>query len=97
MTDPWQDVAEARGDPGRAAAADELRQRPELVATRRPLREAKRQPLTGDCDVRPRDCVPMHGRVRACSSSIGSANGYDRRRLELGSDDGLDGDDWFRR
>ena len=44
---------------GRVAAA------PELAATRRPLREAKRQPLIEDCDVRARDCVPMHGRVHA--------------------------------
>jgi hypothetical protein len=60
--------------PRRAAAA------PELAATRRPLREAKRQPLIEDCDVRARDCVPMHGRVRALLEIDGSANGYDRRR-----------------
>ena len=43
---------QARADPGfrsgRVAAA------PELAAARRLLREAKRQPLTEDCDVRPR-------------------------------------------
>ena len=48
---------------GRVAAA------PELAPTRRPLREAKRQPLIGDCDVRPWDCEPTHGRVRACPRS----------------------------
>ena len=59
---------------GRVAAA------PELAATRRPLREAKRQPLTEDCDVRPRDCVPTQ-RPRPCLLEIdGSANGDDRRR-----------------
>ena len=46
---------------GRAAAA------PELAATRRPLREAKRQPLIEDSDVRPRDCVAVQRRIRACS------------------------------
>ncbi len=37
---------------GRVAAA------PELAATRRPLRQAKRQPLIEDRDVRPRDLHP---------------------------------------
>ncbi len=39
------------------------------AATRRPLRQAKRQPLIEDCDLRPRDRVPMHVHVRACSGS----------------------------
>ncbi len=59
---------------GRVAAA------PELAAAKRPLREAKRQPLAEDCDVRPRDCVSMHDRVRDCSKVDGSANSCDRRR-----------------
>ena len=70
---------------GRVAAA------PELAATRRPLREAKRQPLIEDCDVRPRDCVPMHGRVRACSRATAQQTATTAAGLELGSDDGLDG------
>ena len=57
---------------GRVAAA------PELAATRRPLREAKREPLIEGRDVRPRDCVPKHD-PRPCLLEIdGSANGYDR-------------------
>ena len=76
---------EGRFRVGRSAAA------PEFAATRRPLREAKRQPLTEDCEVRPRDCVPMHGRVRACSESTGQQTATTAVGLELGSDDGLDG------
>ena len=70
---------------GRAAAALEL------AATSRRLREAKRQPLTDDCDIRARDCVPMHGRVRACSRSMAQQTGTTAVGLELGSNDGLDG------
>jgi hypothetical protein len=47
---------------------------------KRSLREAKRQPLIEDGDVRPPDCAPMHGRVRAQLEISGSANGYDRCR-----------------
>jgi hypothetical protein len=64
---------------------------PELGATRRPLREAKRQPLTENCDVRPRDCVPMHGHVGARSRSTAQQTATTAVGLELGSDDGLDG------
>ena len=70
---------------GRVAAA------PELAATTRPLREAKRQPLIEDYDVRPRDCVPTHGRVRACSRSTAQQTATTAVGLELGSHDGLDG------
>ena len=70
---------------GRVAAA------PELAATRRPLREAKRQQLIEECDVRPRDCVPMHGRVRAWSRSTAQQTATTAVGLELGSDDGLVG------
>ena len=70
---------------GRAPAAHEL------AASRRPFREAKRQPLTDDCDVRPRDCVPMHGCVRACSRSTAQQTATTAVGLELGSHDGLDG------
>jgi hypothetical protein len=84
------DPANARCRVGRVAAA------PELAATRRLLREGKRQPLTKDCDVRPRDCVPMHGRVRDCSKVDGSANGYDCRRARARGRRRLRRDDWFR-
>ena len=70
---------------GRAAAAHEL------AATRRPLREAKRQPLIEDYDVCPRDCVPTHGRVRACSRSTAPQTATIAVGLELGSHDGFDG------
>jgi len=50
---------------------------PELAATRRPLREAKRQPLIEDRDVRPRDLHAYAG-LRPCLLEIhGSANGHD--------------------
>ena len=77
--------AHARCRNGRVAAA------PELAATRRPLREAKRQQLIEECDVRPRDCVPMHGRVRAWSRSTAQQTATTAVGLQLGSDDGLDG------
>jgi hypothetical protein len=71
---------------GRVAAA------PELAATRRSLREAKRQALIEDCDVGPRDCVPKHGRgVRACSRSTTQQTATTAVGLELGSHDALDG------
>ena len=76
---------------GRVAAA------PELAATRRPLREAKRQPLIEDCDVRPRDRVPMHVHVRACSRSTAQQTATTAVRLELGSEDGLHRHDRLRR
>ena len=67
LRSPWvsSHASEARRRcwSGRVAAA------PELAATRQLVREAKRQPLIEDCDVRPRDCVPMYGRVGACSRS----------------------------
>ena len=48
-------------------------------------------PLIEDCDVRPRDCVPTHGRVRVCSRSTAQQTATTAAGLELGSDDGLDG------
>ena len=41
--------------------------------------------------LRARDCVPMHGRVRACSRSTAQQTGTTAVGLELGSHDGLDG------
>ena len=70
---------------GRVTAA------PELAATRQLVREAKRQPLIEDCNVRPRDCVPMYGRVGACSRSTAQQTAAIAAGLELGSHDGLDG------
>jgi hypothetical protein len=53
---------------------------PELAVTRRPLRQAKRQPVIEDRDVRPRD-LHACARPRPCLLEIdGSANGYDCRR-----------------
>jgi hypothetical protein len=70
---------------GRVAAA------PELAATRRPLRQAKRQPLIEDCDVRPGD-LHACARPRPCLLEIdGSATVTTAVGLELGSEDGLDG------
>ena len=65
---------------------------PELGTTRRPLREAKRQPLTENCDVAVRGTAcPMHGHVRARSRSTAQQTATTAVGLELGSDDGLDG------
>ena len=71
---------------GRLAAA------PEPAATRRPLREATRQPLIEDRDVRPRD-LHACARPRPCLLEIDSpANGDDCGRTSaLGGEDGLDG------
>jgi hypothetical protein len=44
-----------------------------------------------DYDVRPRDCVPTHGRVHACSRSTARQTATTAVELELGSHDGLDG------
>jgi len=63
----------------------------ELAATRRPLREAKGQPLIEDCDVGPRDCVPMHARVRVCSRLMAQQTATTAVGLELGSHDDRDG------
>ena len=85
---PLQGVARAgvwsRSLVGRVAAA------PELAATRRPLRDAKR-PLTEDCDVHPRDCVPLHTCVCACSRSMAQQTATTAVGLELGGDDDVDG------
>ena len=45
----------------------------------------------GEAAVRPRDCVPMHSRVRACSGSMARQTATTAFALELGSEEGLDG------
>jgi hypothetical protein len=84
-------VAKAWGDRELTVGPDELRQRPSSRRRGRSLREAKRQPLIEDCDVRPRDCVPMQAGVPACSRSTAQQTPTTAAELELGSDDGLDG------
>ena len=70
---------------------------PELAATRRPLRQAKRQPLIEDRDVRPRD-LHVCARPRPCLLEIdGSANGDDCGRASAGRRGRPRRDDWFRR
>jgi len=76
---------------GRVTGSDELRQRPSSRRRGDRFARPKRQPLIEDCDVRPRNCVPMHGRVRACSRSTAQRTATTAVGLELGSDDGLDG------
>ena len=72
--DDHGNFARPRFPSGRVAPA------PELAATRRPLRQPKRQPLIEDRDVRPRD-LHACARPRPCLLEIdGSANGYDCRR-----------------
>ena len=53
--------------------------------------QAKRLALIEDRDVRPRDCVPVYGRVRACSRSTAQQTATTAVGLELGSEDGLNG------
>jgi hypothetical protein len=77
-------LANPRRPLGRRAAA------PELAATRRPLPKAMRRPLIEGCDGRPRDCVPMHGRVCACLRSTAWQTAIAAVGLELGSHDRLD-------
>ena len=63
-------IARTRPARVRVIASDELQQRPS--SRRRGDRFAREaQPLSEDCEVRPRDCAPMHGRLRACSESPG--------------------------
>ncbi len=52
--------------------------------------QAKRLALIEDRNVRPRDCVPVHGRVRACSRSTAQQTATTAVGLELGSEEGLD-------
>jgi hypothetical protein len=70
---------------GRVAAA------PEFAAAKRPLCEAKRQPLIEDCDVRPRELDASARAAFACSRSTAQQTATTAVGLELGSDDGLDG------
>ena len=70
---------------GRVAAA------PELAATRRPLRQANRRPLIENLTSVRETCMPVHGRVRACSISTAQQTATTAVGLELGSEDGLDG------
>jgi hypothetical protein len=53
--------------------------------------QAKRLALIEDRDVRPRDCVPVYGRVRACSRSTAQQTATTAGGLELGGHDGIDG------
>ena len=73
LVDACSNPANTRCRKGRVAAA------PEFAATRRPLREGKRQPLSEDGEIRLRDCAPMHGRLRACSESTAQQPASDRR------------------
>ena len=63
----------------------------ELAATGDRFARAKRQPPIEDCDVGPRDCMPMQGRVRADSRSTAEQTATTAVGLEPGSHDGLDG------
>jgi hypothetical protein len=76
---------------GRCCCSGRVAATPEFAATRRLLREAKRKQLIGECDVRPRDCVPTHGRVRAWSRSTVEQTVTTAVGLKLGSDDGPTG------
>ena len=70
---------------GRVGAAPGSRRRGDRFA------RLKRQPPIEDRDLRPRDCVPMHARVRAYSRSTAEQTATTAVGLEPGSSDGLDG------